>query len=491
MSARKFRIAVAGFMHESNTFNPLYTDRAAFEAQSLTFGPALLDEWAPAHHEMGGFIEAVREQGDELVPLVMAWATPAGPVRDRIFDEITGRLAERLRQEKPDGLLLALHGAMVTESHLDADGETLARLRQAVGPNLPIVVTLDFHGNVSQRLIDNCQAAVSYQTNPHVDQRACGRKAATLLNKILRDGLRPAQALSKPPLIVNIMVQDTSCEPLRSFLAQARELEREPECLSVSLMAGFPYADVPQMGPSVIVVSAGDQARAQRTADSFGERLWEARQQMSRKLPDAVTAVRQALQADRVPVVLVDTGDNVGGGSAGDGTVILAEILRQRATDSVVCLYAPNEVQECLRSGVGRQVTLTVGGKVDRHHGEPVAIQGQVKLLHDGVYVEPEIRHGGKRVNHMGLTAMLELADGNLLVLNSQRHPPFSLGQLTCLGIRPERMWLLVVKAAIAYKAAYAPVGGTIIEVDTPGLTAVNPERFAYRHIRRPLYPLD
>jgi microcystin degradation protein MlrC len=208
-------------------------------------------------------------------------------------------------------------------------------------------------------------------------------------------------------------------------------------------------------------------------------------------LPDAATAVRQALRTGKTPVVLVDTGDNVGGGSAGDGTVILAEMLRQGATEGVVCLYAPDEVQECIRAGVGAQVSFAVGGKVDRRHGDPVQVNGHVRLIHAGHYIEPQVRHGGKRVNNMGLTAVLELSGGNLLVLNSLRHPPFSLGQLTCLGIQPAHMKLLTVKAAIAYKAAYAPVAGTIVEVDTPGLTAVNPERFDYRHIRRPMYPLQ
>jgi microcystin degradation protein MlrC len=307
---------------------------------------------------------------------------------------------------------------------------------------------------------------------------------------MLHEGLRPAQALAKPPLIINIMVQDTSAEPLRSFLARARELERRPGIASVSLMAGFPYADVPQMGPSVIVVSEGDAALARHTANELGEELWQARARMTRTLPDAATAVAQALRAEKTPVVLVDTGDNVGGGSAGDGTVILAELLRQGATESVVCLYAPGEVEACARAGVGQKMMCTVGGKVDDRHGAPVSITGRVKLLHDGTYTEHQVRHGGKRVNHMGLTAVLECAGGNLLVLNSLRHPPFSLGQLTCLGIRPEEKRILAVKAAIAYKAAYAPIAGTIIEVDTPGLTAVNPGRFDYRHVRHPLFPL-
>ncbi len=485
------RIAVAGFMHESNTFNPLATDRAAFAAQSLAFGPGWLAEWRDAHHEVGGFLEAVAAEGFEPVPLVMAWATPSGPVTDEVFEEVTGYLIDQLRRLRPDGLLLALHGAMVAASHADADGEVVTRLRQAMGSDFPIVVTLDLHGNLSERLITNSHAAVAYRTCPHVDQRECGRRAASLLARMLRGEIRPEQALAKPPLIVNIMVHDTSQEPLRVFMEEARALEQRPDILAVSLLPGFAYADVPRMGPSVVVVADGDAELARRTADALAARLWNERERLARPLPDAATAVAQALKVEQLPVVLVDTGDNVGGGSAADGTVVLAELLRQGATDSVVCLYAPDEVRQCAAAGVGQEVTLTVGGKVDRLHGDPVTVTGRVRVLHDGTYVEDQVRHGGKRVNHMGLTALLELPGRNLLVLNSLRHPPFSLGQLTCLGIQPRQQHVLVVKAAIAYKAAYAPVAGTIIEVDTPGLTAVNPERFRYQHIRRPLYPLD
>jgi microcystin degradation protein MlrC len=485
------RVAVAGFMHESNTFNPLRTDRAAFAAQGLSFGSALLDEWRVAHHEVGGFLEAADAEGFEAVPILMAWATPSGPVTDDVFEEITQAIIDGVQRQRPDGLLLALHGAMVAESHLDADGEILARLRRALGAKFPIVITLDLHGNLSQRLIGACTAAVAYRTNPHIDQRESGRRAARLMVRTLRGDVRPCTALAKPPLIVNIMVQDTSQEPLKSFLDEVRGLESRPGVLAASLLPGFAYADVPQMGPSIVVVTNGDPQLAQREADRLGDQLWEARARLTRPLPDAATAVRQALKAERLPVVLVDTGDNVGGGSAADGTVLLAEMLRQGAVDGVVCLYAPEEVKQCAAAGVGAEVTLTVGGKVDRRHGDPLTLTGRVQLLHDGAYIEPAVRHGGKRLNHMGATALVEGPGRNLLVLTSLRHPPFSLGQLTCLGIRPEQKRLLVVKAAIAYKAAYGPVAGTIIEVDTPGLTAVNPGRFDYQHIRRPLYPLS
>lgn len=484
------RIAVAGFMHESNTFNPMRTDRAAFVAQSLLFGPDMLNDWRDAHHEVGGFLQAVAAAGDEAIPLGMAWATPAGPVADAVLDEITGRFIDELRRQKPDGLLLAQHGAMVAESFLDADGEVVSRLRKALGPDFPIVVTYDLHGNLSERAIDSSNAAIAYRTCPHVDQKECGQRAAKILHRMLHDGLRPCQALAKPPLIVNIMVHDTSQDPLKTFMDEARELEQQPGVLAVSLLPGFPYADVPQMGPSVVVVTTGDAALARREADRFAERLWDARERLAARLPDAATAVAQALRTERVPVVLVDTGDNVGGGSAGDSTIILSEMLRQGVTDGVVCLYAPEEVQLCARAGVGQEVQFSVGGKVDRKHGDPVAVAGKVRVLHDGSYLEAQVRHGGQRVNNMGLTALVEIQGRNLLVLNTLRHPPFSLGQLTCLGIQPERQRVLVVKAAIAYKAAYQPIVGTTIAVDTPGTTAVNPERFAYRHIRRPLFPL-
>jgi microcystin degradation protein MlrC len=245
------------------------------------------------------------------------------------------------------------------------------------------------------------------------------------------------------------------------------------------------------MGPSVVVVANGDGQLARREADRLANEIWKAREQFTATLPDAARAVSLAMKADRLPVVLVDTGDNVGGGSAGDGTAILAKMLREGATDGVVCLYAPEEVRQCDSAGVGAEVPMTLGGKVDRLHGEPISVTGTVRLLHDGVYVEPEPRHGGRRTNFMGRTALVEIEGRNLLVLNYQRHPPFSLGQLTCLGIKPEEKRILVVKAAIAYKAAYAPIAGTIIEVDTPGLTAVNPARFNYQNIRRPMFPLD
>src|SRR5207244_633401 len=220
------RIAIAGFMHESNTFNPVVTDRAAFEAQSLLYGEDLIDEWRDAHHEIGGFLEAAKVEGFEPVPIVMAWATPGGPVAGSFFEGITASIIREIYRTKPDGLLLALHGAMVAESYPDADGEVLARLRHALGPTFPIVLTLDLHGNLSPRLIDLCQAAVAYRTYPHVDQRECGRRAGSLLVRMLRKEIQPRMIVAKPPVMINIMAQDTACDPMKGFIEAARDLEQ-------------------------------------------------------------------------------------------------------------------------------------------------------------------------------------------------------------------------------------------------------------------------
>jgi microcystin degradation protein MlrC len=241
----------------------------------------------------------------------------------------------------------------------------------------------------------------------------------------------------------------------------------------------------------VIAVADGDRGRARAVADELGGRMWEIRRELFVRCPGPEEAVRQAISSDRQPVILVDLGDNIGGGSPGDGTVLLGQILGQRAGGALVPLCDPAAVAEAQRAGPGGAFHQLVGGRVDRLHGDPVEVRGVVRSLHDGKWVEDQPRHGGRRFNDQGATAVIDLDGPNTLVLNSLRTPPFSLGQLTSLGIDPARQAIVVVKAAIAYKAAYAPIAARVIEVDTPGLTAVDPARFTYRHRRRPMFPFE
>lgn len=494
---RRPRIAIAGILHESNTFAAVKTSLADFEHGSLKRGDEILREWAESKHEVGGFIEGARRFDFELVPLMVAQATPSGPVKDDALDTLTGELIERLKAATGlDGLLLALHGAMVTESHPHGDAEIMRRLRAAVGNDFPIVVTHDFHANIAPEMVERSTVLLTYKTCPHVDQRERGVKAAEILSNITHGRVKPVQAFARPPMLYNIRFQNTNIEPLRPIVEESRRLESQPRVLAASVSGGYQYADVPYVGASVVVVTDNDGALAEREAQRLSAMLWATRDRLVLNLPEAAAAVTQAMSGKTFPAVLVEMGDNIGGGSAGDSTILLSELLRQRAEGWVVVIADPEAVKVAVHSGVGQSFEGMVGGKTDRMHGEPVKIRGKVQSLHDGKYVETEIRHGGQRYMDQGLTAVIAVEGGtrdvpNLLMLTTKRQVPFSLQQLISCGIYPDRQKILVVKAAIAFRAAYEPIAARIIEVDTPGATAVNPSRFTWVRARRPLFGLD
>ncbi len=478
-------------MHESNTFAGAATDRSAFEVGGLETGDGIFARWGSAHHEVAGFFDAARADGFEVIPTLMGWATPAGPLTPECYRELTEALIGAIdRAGAVDAVVLALHGAMVAQGESDADGTILSRVRERIGPQRTLVATLDYHGNVSEQMAEATDALIGYRTYPHVDQRLRGRHAAGLAMRAALGDVRLTQALARPPILIPILAQETSRAPMSSLMSRLEHLDRRPGVLDASLFAGFAYADVAAAGASCVVVTHGDSSLAQELVLELADEVWACRGELTASPLPPAAAVSAALASPVTPVVLVDLGDNIGGGSAADSTVLLQELIRQEASGSIVVLYDPEAVRTCAEAGVGGQVTVEAGGKIDRH-APPVRLSGRVANLHDGRYEEEAPRHGGIRHNDQGLTAVIATKDSNLVVLNSLRHPPFSLGQLTSLGLHPEQARILVVKAAVAYKAAYAPIAGRIIEVDTPGLTAANPARFMYHHVRRPIVPLD
>ena len=484
------RIAIGGISHESNTFVAEPTPLAAF-ADGRVAGEELIPRWRDTHHEIAGFIEGADRFGYECFPLMLASATPGGPVTDDALDDMVGDLIARLNAAPAvDALLLALHGAMSCVSYPDGDGEVLRRVRAGVGGDFPLIVTHDFHCNVSDTTAELADALVVYQSNPHIDQRQRGLLAAEIAAKTARGEVSPTTVVARPPMLWNILHQNTSVDPFATLLADARELESRDGILAVSPYAGYPYADVWEVGCGAVIVTDGDADLARQEAERFAGRMWAERENLVIDLPDAEAAVRQAIAAEKRPVVMVDMGDNIGGGSPGDHTLLLDQLQRQGATGFVVVLYDPGAARVCQEAGVGKEVTLYVGGHHDPKAGMPVRVSGTVTTLHDGPFEELEPRHGGRRHWSQGDTAVIDVGDGNRVVVNSNRTPPFSLHQLTSLSIDPEQIGIVTVKAAIAYRAAYEPIAGTIIEVDTPGVTAVNPRRFDYHQARRPLWPL-
>ena len=488
-------VGIGGLMHESNSFNPAMTTLEDFGGLRGSAGVDSIAAWRSANTELSGYLQGADEEGFEVFAGYVASATPKGPLTKETFETLTERLITSLRKAPTlDGILLALHGAMVVDGYPQGDEEIVRRVRQVFGSAIPIVVTHDFHGNPSPELINLSTALVSYQQNPHLDTRIRGRRAAAIMARTLRGEVKPVQVIVKPPMVYNIIFQHTYAEPLLPVVRASMELERtNPKILSVSVMGGYQYGDVPYMGPSVIVVTDGDKGLAEKEARRLSQMLESTRDRIVLNIPDPAAAVRAAMNAKKFPIALFDTGDNIGGGSAGDSTFILEELVKQKAAGWVMTIADPAAVQAAVKAGIGGLFDMPVGGKTDDLHGKPVRIRGKVKSLHNGEYIETEIRHGGGRYHEMGVSAVIE-AEGstrdlkNLLVVTNTRSSPNSIHQIVSLGIYPERQKILVAKGTIAPRAAYEPVAAEIVTVDSPGSTAVNPARFKFRNVRQKLW---
>jgi len=496
------RIAVGGFQHETNTFAPQKATFADFEAPDawpgLTRGAALLDAICGINLPAAGFVDQARARRHEVLPLVWCSATPSAHVTRDAYERIVTMLLDELQAaSNVDAVYLDLHGAMVAEHIDDADGELLRRVRQRVGARVPVVASLDFHANVSEDIVRYSDVLITYKENPHLDTKQRGMQAAKIMAGMVSGKIKPVQAIAKPPMIVNLVYQDTFHEPFKHITDESRRLEREnPKILAASVPGGYQWADVPAMGPSAIVVTDNDPELAEREAKRLSEMLWAIRDKLVFKSPDPAKAVREAMAADKFPVVLMDTGDNIGGGSAGDGTFILAELVKQKAQGWVMVIADAAANQAAFAAGVGGAFDQMVGGKTDKIHGEPVRIKGRVKALTDGQYVETEIRHGGGRYGGTGLTAVIEVEGStrdlpNLLLLTNRPTSPNSLQQLISNGVYPARQRILVAKGTTAPRAAYEPVAAKIVEVNSGGATDVNPKRFTYKHARPGLFGLE
>lgn len=484
-----WRVAIGGIWHETNTFAAGRTELTHFREYQYALGDEILDRYPETGTELGGMISAGRALGFELVPTVYAAAVPSATISAAAFGHVRGELVARLRAAGPlDGLLLVLHGAAVAEDAEDADAAVLAAARVALGPRTPIVATFDYHANIGPEMATHATVLIGYDTFPHTDMAERGAEAARVLERLMEDGSRPACALRKVPVLTSPQVQATGDAPMKEIFAALHGIEAGRGILCGSVAMGFPYADVGQLGASVLVYGVDGDAAEAAAADLAG-RIWAAREAFRPALVPVEEGIRQAMAATDGPSVIVDAADNVGGGAAGDGTVVLDALLRLGAEGAVVVMADADAVRAAEAAGEGGVFEAPVGGRADDLHGPPVTVRGRVRLLTDGRY-----RHTGSYMTGyetvMGRTAVIE-AGGVRVVLTSLRTMPFDAEQIRSLGLEPAAQHIIVVKSAIAWRAAYGDVARRAIFVDTPGVGASNLERFDYRRRPRPLWPLD
>ena len=489
------RVAIGGILHETHTFMEKGTTLADFAAQSLHFGDDLLASMRGARSGIGGMIDRALECDWQLLPTLYAAAMPAGVVTEAAYRKLLSELTNRLAQRMPlDGLLLALHGAMVAEGELDAEADIVAQARAIVGDGVPIVVLLDMHGNISPRLVELADVLLAYDTNPHIDAYARGLDAAEIMARLLRRELQPTSAYARPALLLPAQSTGTEAAPLSSVHARAAEIKADDKVISIAVMAGFAYADTPFTGPSIIATTDNQPQLAQNYAKELSDLLYRHRQSAQPTFLQSAAAVAEAQRFTGGPVILVDSADNIGGGTTGDGADALAAMLAQNIQEGTIVLADPEAVDLCCRAGLGTERTLAVGGKVDDWHGKPVSVTGVVRALSDGVF-ECELPDNhfasfyGDTV-HMGRSVWLRAGGVNIL-LTERKTPPLDLAQLRHIGINPETQSMIVVKSAVAWRAAYLPIASATIEMDTAGLCSANLSRFPYQNLKRPVFPLD
>jgi microcystin degradation protein MlrC len=486
------RVGIAGLIHESDSFSSQPTTLERFKEQGILRGEELVAQHRHSHSVIAGYLEGIENAGLTAVPLYYTFAMPMAPVTSDAFETVVGQLLDSINNAgRLDGLLLWVHGAHVSEQYSDADGEISARVRRLLGPDLPIMGTPDIHANISQRMIDNTTANVVFRMNPHLDTKERGLETADLMARTLKGEITPVQWLETPPMIINILKQHTREEPCLSLINDADEAAKRPGVLSTSVALGYQYSDVAEMGTSFVAVADGDVRTAQEAARWMARRAWARREEFVGEALPPEDALKEAQAYSGKPVVLMDVGDNVGGGSTADSTILLEAAIRLGIGDLLVALKDPEAVKECVKLGVGSEISISVGGKTDDMHGRPVPIRGRVRCIQDGQYEEDKPMHGGFRFFNQGITAVVETSERHTIVLTSLPSGSSSLEQMRSVGVTPERKKLVIAKGVVAPRGAYQPIAAKIFLVDTPGATCANLFQWEYRNRRRPMFPFE
>ncbi len=484
------QVVIGSISHETNTFSNVPTDLDQFR-EHLYLGSDILSVFRGQHAIASAFLQVAEAEGFEVLPTVWASATPSGLVTDAAFTHLLDHLLQPIAAAASvDGVLLHLHGAMVTQSLDDPEGEILAAVRGVVGRDVPIVATLDLHANIAERMVREADVLVGYDTYPHVDQFERGLEAARLLAAILQGRVTPTMAMRQPPMIVSPQRQKTSYYPMNALIDRAHELEADDRIVNVTVAGGYPFADLEFAGMTMVVTTNNYPTVAQQTADQLAALAWKLRRDFLADVVPPTEAVAEAMAAPAGPVVLADHADNPGGGAPCDGTVLLQTLLAQGAENAVLAVLAdPAAVATLVAAGVGVTVTLPLGGRTDRLHGPPLTVTGTVKLISDGTFW-PQGPMASGLASSMGRTVVFTV-QGVDVIVTEKRIQPTDLELYRCVGIEPTRKQILAVKSAVHFRASHEPIATKIIEVDTPGIHSTRLAAFNYQKLRRPICPLD
>lgn len=471
-------IAIAGFAHETNTFAPTPTSYADFTV-NYTNASAMRGSQLLANPDfampIGGFVAAAKAAGDALAPICWYAAEPAGKVTRHAFERITAEIVHGIAEAgQIDAVYLDLHGAMVAVDFDDGEAEILRRVRAVIGPDMPLVASLDLHANVGPGMIEHASALVAYRTYPHVDMRETGARAHGLIAWCLAQGSRPARAVRRLPFIMPPHRQSTMTEPARSIYAELEAIEKtSPRLASLTFNMGFHLADIAINGPSVIAY-ATDEMSAQAAVDRLATLVETHEAAFNIGLTPPREAVQLALQQPPgKPVILSDVQDNAGGGATADTVGILEALVEARVDDAVLAiLHDPAAAQAAHRAGVGATIAIDLGGKLVAGH-KPFHGRFTVETLAEGQFALTGAMMRGNTAN-LGKVACLRI-DGVRVVVAEGRTQCLDQAYFRHAGIEPRDHRIVVVKSTNHYRADFGPMAERIIEVEAPGLSSMNP----------------
>lgn len=487
------RIVVARLNHETNTFSPVPTPLAAFDPkwdeEARAFGKG-------SNTALGAFHDYAERIGAELITPLAATANPSGPVEDDAFEDMTAAILDAV-EAGCDAILLDLHGAMVTRRFDDGEGELLSRVRRAA-PGVPLGVALDLHGNITQRMVDNCDCIVGFKTYPHIDMYATGEHVTRIVDAMLKDGARPRQSWVHPPMLAATLRMNTNEDcAMTDIVNLAREMEKREGVHAVTLFGGFPIADLAETGVSVVAV-AKDDATADAVAEEVAAAAWQRREEfLYREQPLARSIIEAAEASEKPgsgPVLLLDHGDNCMSGGTCDNMDVLETALAAGLHGIIAGpICDPQAVAELTQAGVGASVSIALGNRVAAdgfvEPRTPLQLEGTVTALSDGDYVVSGPIYTGQ-LCHMGRAVTLKTERATILI-TERPHEPWDLGVFHCADIDPLVAHFLVLKSRMYCRPVFEPRSKAVIECASSGVTSSNYSLFSFSKVTRPVYPLD
>jgi microcystin degradation protein MlrC len=485
------KYVIAMMKHETNTFSPVPTPFESFVSNAAHYGEDAYNAFKGTNTPMAAFLDLAEKEGAEIVTPIAAETWPSGKVHAEAYQRITDAICDAITNGC-DAVFLDLHGAMVSQSTDDGEGTLLERIR-SIAPQMPVAVALDLHANLTTKMIANCTAIAGYTTYPHVDMYEAGLRSGKILINALKSNVKPTMDWANRPMLPHTLCMGTDEAPMGDLVARAKAIE-DMDALAVTVFGGFPLADFNDAGLSVVVVTDDNQKLAQDISNDLADEAWQHRREFVYKAEALAESVTRAGKLSEGPILLIDHADNCASGGTQDTMAVVAEVMHQDLKDVAVgAIRDPEAVKKLIAAGVGANITLPLGGKMDMpsigRTGEPLEVSGSVRVISDGEFIVQGPMYTGVKM-HMGKTVVLDTGSIQFVVIENN-HEPFDLGMFRSVGIEPTTNRYLLLKSRIHYRAGFKPIAKHIVECSGIGVTGSDYSQFKFEKVRRPIFPLD